>query len=720
MDRTGLEWAYEAGSIGMLYQTRVLQAAYLALALWLFLWAIRSRRRLWAALRGPGRREALWLAAMVAFGFALRMMAPASPMDIHNRLQPAFHAWLVPAPYGWGTPVLAVMLWQLFGRSYDVVFTAAALVGAASLVPLHLLARRVGLSESGRFWAVLVMATMPLHVRFSHTDNQSIVEIALLLVALCALLSWAERPRYRSALLAGLSLGVAMCARPEACVLALVGLAWIAFVRHPARLHLGQALAAIAVLVVVAGVHALAMTHLLMTTEFAQSLIIERDVDLLHRRAIVFFDGQWVSPALWLGLGLSPLARRLSVRVRVGLWAIALSLALLLWSYAPTQLGLLAARHQLRALPFVALLTGAGLGVLSDRSVGVGGRLLALRGAVVDARRMAALRAARSAALLAIGAALLLGLPAALRPTTLNLEWAFFRRALAAAPPCCTMTLWSPDDDRSLMSPTYLSETIAARHRWVSIEGLDELRVAEDECLLYYRPASCYAHDVGREVPPPRDGLHRMVPVCAEWEAQRQLRPWHTARLPPRTTGTDHFGAGALQVGFFSLGDHGAAERSACWDARFRSPPGSSSWGSTARAAGRGAWSPELPGQPPSERGDPARKPWNACGFVFTPAHAEELYPELQRMPSAPCRFASLDIVGHRCQVSWQGPEGEQVSATLLPASCVGWRDTTDLVGPDVALLAAPEAVRVCPAGLDALREMVRSGAVPAPTSVGP
>jgi len=657
------EWLFGHGAPGESYQIWVIKLAYIVLAAVLVGWCAWRAARV--RLRGPdaqaARTEVLWLAAAIALALVLRLSAPASPMDLHHRLAPAWSGG--DAHYGWGYPCFVQLLWSVFGRSDQVVFKAGAIIGSLTLIPLYGFAKRVGLSAAGRLWTVLLFATMPLHVRFSHTDNQSIIEIPLLLIALWAISLWSEQQKLRQALLAALCLALAVCMRPESPVLGLLALSWLVECwRRGSRRHV-HVLLALLLVVAICWAHIATMSHFAVKGHNSPLNASPVWLKMLDPRHVVFFDPEWVAPVVVLGFVGGLWARKPNRWRRMWLGLVALTLALLVWQASPVGLGLLGARHQLRALPFAALLSGAGMATLGDWLVRVvGGR----------ARE----RTTRCAFVAFASATLLLPWRAALQSTTLNAEYVLFAAAVKSVPDCCSIVTWFPPQDRSLMPPTYLSGSFGLGHHWVGFDKFREEKYRKNACVLYYRPASCFSFLPMEKLPAAQGRRHALNPICAAWEAQRNLRPIRTAELPARSSGTARFGDGALEVGFFAMGSF-----------------------------------------PSVHDGSPCAPPTFGCSEVLSPKFADTVYERLRGLPAAACRVVALRTVAERSYVTWQDELGAKVHATVVTSNCLKQGEAGSVVaqGGGVSVLASPAAQQKCPVAQKALCAMVRKADLPMP-----
>ena len=489
-------------------------------------------RRVW-----PG------LLAVVGLAFVLRWMAPDAPHDINDRSIGAFHTPLLRADYGWGLPsFMATMLWLVPGvpqvqwTLYHFGPFLSALT-AGMLVPL---ARalggswRVGLAAAGLF-AVATPA-----VRFGHTDTHAIPESLFFVAAVLAVLRFAAAPRWAPALAAGLWASLALSMRPEGPLLALFLLGVASAVlsrgawRHPA-LWAGLVAGGPATLAHVdAALHKLAVSE---SDRRTMSLFTEQgqiNHALFHEgpRHLLSFDPTythpWISVLLLIGVLLGPVPRR----TRLVLGALAIGLALIVpgvhWTAAGGQ-PLVLARHQLRAVPFVALGVAFGLAWLFARLTNP---------------------VPRAAVTLATVAAALAPLPLNYVPRTYAEEHRWAREALTQVPDGCVLLFRVPPGDWSLNLQYGISSQIGRDHTWVAVnDGLPE----PAECEFWYRSANCSVvgdYD-GRGVYAglPRPGLDH----CRDDEAALILEPVREGLLPAAPYAYDDFAEEPVRVGVYRV-----------------------------------------------------------------------------------------------------------------------------------------------------------------------
>ncbi len=480
---------------------------------------------------GSNRRStppSAWLTAalMFALALALRIAAPAVPHDINPRTDEVFQPWdQIQWRYTHGLVALMRAVWALGAVVDDrVVFGVVAVAGALCVPLIDLVTRRVGGGRLAGLVAALVLGGVGLHVRYSHTDAPQIVEILLTLVAVIAATAPGAPPA-RDVAWVGLSLGLTSAMRPEGMAIPfLLGFWALACgVRWPS-----QRVAAVGALVAL-----VALPDLLGVTLAQGPSARGASLDQGHG-ALTWgldhyapFNAAFVPTALGALTLTAPWGRPGSRR---GLATLALMFALgslvanASWSIGATPVWCLA-RHQLRVLPWMALLIGLGVEGLVDRAV---------EWTRQDAR-------ASLAVLAALGVAGLTAttLPDAYSRFTLAEEYAFIRQHLPEVPDGCTVVTEREVTDRGLLLRDGLA-FLDQRLTWQDVSD----PIAPSSCVIYYRSALCTSVEPGE----PAD-------LCAAFEHSHTLQPLAEAQIIARGWLWERYATPTLRVGYYRVTD---------------------------------------------------------------------------------------------------------------------------------------------------------------------
>jgi len=483
--------------------------------------ALREGRR----LSGQG---ALGLGGLFLLALVLRFLAPASPVDLNDRLS----ALWSPDPtsgiaYGLGMSAWSGWLNLWWGWTPDHIFHTNALVGALTAPLLTVAARRAGLSAPAALLSGLFVATHPLLARLSHTDLQTVPEVFLLVGA-----AWLAFTGSR-AWQVGVLLGLAGCFRPESVVpagLLFIVLAW----RLPTLRTPAYPAAALAVVLP----WGLTLAHRLGLVLLGQAESPMPSGHYLHPALrhgwahFPFLDPAYTTPVLGVGVLLGLLAGRRTQRLRtLGFAAGAFLLSSLILSDQWTTAGGISVsltRHHYRAL------------VLWCLAAGVGWAALPLR---FPARVQRPLWAA--VALLPLSQLTTMGWLT--QTTLLDTEYAFLKAALPQIPDGCHLYALSRPMDASLVPPRHLSQALGASHRWHWVRtGEEPLQPAT--CALWYQSATCYAH-----YPPGSAAAGARYDVCDRMLARTEGAPTLREGLPNQPPIFSWFSADPIPVGFYPL-----------------------------------------------------------------------------------------------------------------------------------------------------------------------
>jgi hypothetical protein len=487
-------------------------------------WMALGVRALWHARATTPARAAWQAAAWFAVALALRWAAPAVPHDINPRFDEVFRPWdQLQWRYTHGLVGLMRAVWALGAIVDDrVVFGVVAVAGALSVPWVAQVTRRLGGGALAGFVAATVLAGTGLHVRYSHTDAPQIVEAALTLLAVLVA-TRATAPGRADLVWLGLSLGLAACMRPEGmAVPVLLGFWALACgARWPTRqVALVAALVALVALPDLAGVAAaqgpstrgagLDQGHGALTWGLSHyapfnAAFVPLALGSLTLLAPWGRPGQrrgWATLGLMLALG-SLVANRD-------------------WSIGGTPVWCLA-RHQLRVLPWMAVLVGLGVEALVDRAVAW--------------TRPEARGPTSALAAVAVAALTATTLPDAYSRFSLAEEYAFIRQHLPDVPDGCTVVTERETTDRGLMlrdGLTFLDQRVIWR-------GLGE-DLGDASCVIYYRSGVCTQSRAGE----PAD-------LCAEFEQRHALQPLAEAEIVARAWLWERYTTPTLRVGYYRV-----------------------------------------------------------------------------------------------------------------------------------------------------------------------
>jgi len=456
-------------------------------------------------VRSAQRKE---LVGLFLLAWVPRWLAPPAPHDINDRLLTAIQRGpldvlrFMDPDYGAGLPVWSWVtgMYPLSGVDLSAPMHAATLWGALSCVFLAAWSARLLPRGSWGLLAGGLLALSSVHVRFSHTDAQVVVELLLVLWALWRLT--ARTWTVGSGLVVGCGVALAASMRPESVLFLpfALALAWASEAKDRWR-HLLPG----------AGVAAGGM--LLASVSLWHRLLEETgrvvDADQAHAlfryglRHVLPLDPYWVGGGgvlLLVGLvaGHLPRWRRVLLAVLV----FGPSLMLSDWSSAGAH-GWLFARHQLRALPFASVLMAAGgsalvafwPGRLSKGLVGL------------------------------LSASTMLTLPRVAVSHVLDAEWALTVRVAQSLPSEeVVLYRFAPHTDVAL-SPRF-----HALPHGVQVEARDLPSASEPVVLgaYYVRTAACsLAPSPRQEWPtPPCDRFERRVRLQTLWEERVGMAPW--------------------------------------------------------------------------------------------------------------------------------------------------------------------------------------------------
>lgn len=495
--------------------------------------------RWWRASDAEDRRRALPLAGIVAVALVTRFIAPGVPHDINPRLMDLWLRFDSGFGYGWGLPSLARGVLLVSPHSEQAIFGTLAALGALSVVPWYVFARQAGFERRDALWGVGMLAITPLHIRFSHTDLQAIPEGFYTALALIAAERFVRTRQMVPALAAAATMAVACQMRPEAAAVGIVALVWM--LRDPRRfpwtapgtwaaLGLFAALVTPHVLLVLAKTAEAKAAGQGFGPVFLNGRFVHPALDN-GLRELVIFNPEYTPWLLIIGFaaGITAPGAPLSTRLWLAFAATFLAGLVPWWSSLDHVLTIV--RHQIRALPFAALLAGLGLSYVGSWVSGRGGLVLG--------------------ALLVAGVAK--DLPMAWYPTTMTEEYTFFSRTLQTLPEGCDLVTFIAPDDGGLYPQTHLSKVFDRDDTWHTF-GQREVETfdARGPCAFYYRPANCYYWSVRAEDPATTlvDGMRH---ECIDFEARFRLEPLAEADLVNLNHSIERYARDPVRVGFYAV-----------------------------------------------------------------------------------------------------------------------------------------------------------------------
>lgn len=489
--------------------------------------AVQLSRELWRRWQRPElRREDLPITLAVVVGLLLRLGAHASPHDLNDRLYAVYwDTWPSGFHYGLGMPAWAWLVTRFAPDAQDAIFHANAVVGTLTiaLVAAWVRARHERPVAYASAWLV---AAAPLLVRFGHTDVQVLVETAQWFLAAVLL----QTPGRSRALLAGLVLGAAAHQRPESVLMVAALLAWMWVERRDRRWWREEGVAVLlgAGLVAVPWLLTLLPAVLAVVRGDPGSLMPSQGGHpLLHwgPTHFVFLDPAFTAPvAIGLGLGgLLLCGRREGLFFILCIGGLASLNTVSMWSSAGGE-AICLARHQLRLLPWIAVLQGMA-------AVWVAGRVG--KGAAVWWGVLVV--------------SMLAALPVAYRPTLLDTEHAFLRRTLSQLPDGCRILALRRPMDASLMPQPHYSILAGRDHQWLWVDDGTE-PIPDGDCVVWYRPALCHAH-----FPPGSAPEGAMFEPCEVLESRLSLRPRVVQSLEAVPPIRSWFSADPVEVGLFDV-----------------------------------------------------------------------------------------------------------------------------------------------------------------------
>lgn len=487
------------------------------------------------ARRSP-RAEVGATVALTLVALGLRLRAPWGPHDLNLRNT---NAWVGPRPwsleydyremfrYGHGVEGLAEpvgwVVWALGGAwSPWLLVTWFGLLSAVQVPWVVAVARRLGASAVGAWCAGAWLALHPVALRFARTDVQATPEALWTLTGVGLGLAWAQGgPRWMAAA-AGLALGLATHARPDAlAVPVLVGVAALLADSSLLRRR-GFWLAGVVAVIVALPQVAFQWARIADPSQSMEGVpgwsggavhpLVAHGV-----RHLIGLDPALVGWGGVVGVALALVAPLPAWRVRVAGTGLALALSLLVagdatWSAVDgDRMGF--ARHQLRALPFFAIVMGWAVG-----GAGIRWGRVAL---VVAATGVVGSVASRS--------------PVAWVPRIGAAEFRFFvAHRQAIEPGCLVYGPAFPYDAGFRPSLALLDERTS---RWSTRPS-----PPPGGCWLYYRSAEC-----SMAVEPP------LSPACEAFEAAHTLEPLEEAWLPAGPWIFDRHRVDPVRVGLYRV-----------------------------------------------------------------------------------------------------------------------------------------------------------------------
>lgn len=434
------------------------------------------------SLRGLRTRVGQALLATVALGAGLRAwLPPYGPGDLQNSVELAYDArigWFQDfGHYGRGPDVLLHLLFDVSGlfQPSDHVFIGINIAaGVASIALVHGLLKRLGFGDQAGLAAALVLAALPMHVRYTPTFNRYILLIFLCLFGWHALLRFLDEGRLYDLLAALSALALAPQHRPEVAYLPAVAVGLVLVWRlspsptgAPRRLPRGWWLWGAAYTAVVGWpVFWTSVHQLLMPGIVEVNVAPLRPWHLVLPDHNLFFSPRY-TPWPWTILGLAGVGFGLKERRGPTLWLLgtALCATAVIASHDATD-NLNSGRYHLVALVIWTMPIGVGVAGLA--------RLLP-----PGRPRLAA----------SIGAALMAGLTMtwAVQPRAINGEYEFLLEHLGAVPDGCTIVQFPESYDTSLKSFKHVSNTAGRVHHWTDQWPLEE----DARCVAVFESANC-------------------------------------------------------------------------------------------------------------------------------------------------------------------------------------------------------------------------------------
>ncbi|MCB9682336.1 MAG: hypothetical protein H6733_12790 [Alphaproteobacteria bacterium] len=478
--------------------------------------------------------ERLAAVVLAAGAVALRLAVPGGPFDINLRSTEVFFPF---EPTVWHYGLAYPTLWRALlapwpAAGFTTLFDGTAVLGGLTAVLLVAFLRVAGTGRRVAWLAGVALALTPAHVRFSHTDVQAIPEAFLFLLAG---LAWIEHlDRHRPGVGVGLpvataSLALAATMRPEGVLLLpTFALLTVATGRTVEGRWRQRGVAGLALIGFVA-LHVAGVVLHNHEVSAGRAGLKGWPSPLVHGPLHwVALDPTFTAPLLvvlaLVGGALAPLRGR---RHWAWLLLAAVTGCFVLnpdWTPAGRDVPALV-RHQVRSLPWFAVLIGFGLDGLARQAGRRWGPVVLV--ALTAVAGLAAVRA----------------LDGAFRPTTLDAEFAFRDAVERTLPAGCAVVTWLPPEDRGLAMTSELSRSEGLDLTWLRLDRGDPL--PEAGCVIWYRPASCAA-------PLDRKVLAPAAP-CAAFEASHTLTPIAEARLPNRPWLIPSYAEDPVRVGYYRL-----------------------------------------------------------------------------------------------------------------------------------------------------------------------
>jgi uncharacterized membrane protein len=252
-------------------------------------------------------------------------------------------------------PLLGALFHHLFGEGQLQDRLVPALSGIAALVLMSLLLRRFGLRYAGAF-AVLVMATAPLMIRYSAYTRPYALPILLMILATYAITSWLQTGHRRWLLVAAVASVLLPLVRvPEPTAFLVVTVATMWWYERRGRLTVRQYLPV--ALIAAAAVLTVGLTQYFSLAESANQYfdpglggVIDRFPDGVHEVLTWFFPLMADSFPWWpvTVLVLVTVAALPAARRTLAGWP-------MFWPLLAAPVGFAVAYHFLNALSFEAL-----------------------------------------------------------------------------------------------------------------------------------------------------------------------------------------------------------------------------------------------------------------------------------------------------------------------------------------------------------------------------
>lgn len=315
--------------------------------------------------------------ALTALGFALRLMlSPRTFLHEYDHVADTLNDYLFggtgAALYGATGPALYRLAQALFGGDERTVFMTNLVLASLTVPAVAVLAWFILRDWTSAIVCGVLLAILPLHLRFSASEDLSIPGVAFAVWGVAASLAYIDRRRWSDLLAASCALVLCFETRPEMLLVPLVPLTYLVLTRPVATwkgLFGWPALIAVVVTGVLWGQRFLFLRQVNLESEHGASL----PVGLAQLKLIAFFDGDLVPRPLLLLVVTGLLALVWKGRARMAVWLMtmaALFIAFPLRSFQnPPPFNL---RTQLFSFPLLLIVCSATMLLFSSRRAWAG------------------------------------------------------------------------------------------------------------------------------------------------------------------------------------------------------------------------------------------------------------------------------------------------------------------------------------------------------------